>query len=196
MLSLKSIKPGKVVDLEGNPYLVLTAQHSKQARGSAVLKTKLKNIISGSVINQTFQGHEKFEEAILENFKAQYLYEDDDPAPGGAGRRNYHFMNQEDYEQFNLDAEQIGSAKNYLKEEMIVTIQTHDEKPISLKLPIKMDFKVTGAEPAVKGNTAQNATKLVEIETGYKLQVPLFINEGEMIKINTETGEYVERVTE
>ncbi|MFC1651537.1 elongation factor P [Patescibacteria group bacterium] len=184
MLSLKSIKPGKIIDLEGNPYLVISAQHSKQARGSAVLKTKLKNIVSGSVINQTFQGNDKLEEAVLEDFKAQYLYEDDG---------NYHFMNQENYEQFSLDAEQVGSAKNYLKEEMIVTIQTHDENPISLKLPIKMDFKVTGADPAVKGNTAQNATKLVEIETGYKLQVPLFIEEGDGVRVNTETGEYVER---
>lgn len=184
VLSLKAVKPGKVIDQDGNPYLVLSAQHSKQARGSAVLKTKLKNIVSGSVINQTFQGNDKLEEAILEDFKAQYLYEDDG---------NYHFMDQENYEQFSLDAEQVGSAKNYLKEEMIVTIQTYDQKPISLKLPIKMDFKVTEAEPAVKGNTAQNATKLVKIETGYKLQVPLFISEGDMIKINTETGEYVER---
>ncbi|MFC1686637.1 elongation factor P [Patescibacteria group bacterium] len=193
VLSLKAIKPGKVIDQNGEPYLVLSAQHSKQARGSAVLKTKLKNIVSGSVINQTFQGNDKLEEASLEDFKAQYLYEDDDPAPDDAGRRNYHFMNQENYEQFNLDTEQVGSAKNYLKEEMIVTIQTHDEKPISLKLPIKIDFKVTGAEPAVKGNTAQNATKLVTIETGYKLQVPLFVDEGDVVKINTETGEYVER---
>jgi elongation factor P len=186
MLSLKSVRSGKVIDLGGNPYLVINAQHSKQARGGAVLKTKLKNIVSGQVMARTFQGNDKIEEAALEEFKAQYLYHDES---------NYYFMNQESFDQFSLDAGQVGNAKNFLLEGSEVTIRTYEEEPIGLLLPVKMDFKVTQAEPAVKGNTAQNATKLVEIETGYKLQVPLFIGEGEVIKINTETGEYVERVS-
>ena len=185
MLSLKAVKPGKIIDLDTNPYLVLSAQHSKQARGGAVLKTKLKNIVSGEVINRAFQGNDKLEEANLDEIKTQYLYSDG---------KSYYFMNQENYEQFSLDSSQVGSAKNYLKEETIVTIRTYNDKPISIKLPVKMNFKVTKAEPGVRGNTAQNANKTVEIETGLRVSVPLFINGGEMIKINTETGEYVERV--
>ena len=167
MYGLTDLKPGRVFELNNEPYLVLSSQHSKQARGGAILRSKVKNLITGSIIEKTFKGNDKVNEANLGEIKAQYLYHDEN---------NYYFMNQETFDQFSLSSEQVGGAKNYLLEGTVVNLQTFDDKPIHVTLPVKMNFKVTKSEPGVKGNTAQNANKEVEIETGYRLKVPLFLS--------------------
>ena len=184
MLSLNEIKLGKLIRISNEPYVVIRAEHHKMGRGGAVLKTKLKNVISGSVLEKTFQGNDKVEEAETEKKKANYMYKDENEA---------YFMDNGSYEQFNLDLEQIGDKIRFLKEGTDVDILYFEDKPMAVELPIKMVFKVTSAPPGVKGNSAGNVNKVVEIETGAEVSVPMFINEGDEIRINTDSGEYVER---
>lgn len=184
MLSLNEIKLGKLIRISNEPYVVIRAEHHKMGRGGAVLKTKLKNVINGSVLEKTFQGNDKVEEAETEKKKANYMYKDENEA---------YFMDNGSYEQFNLDLEQIGDKIRFLKEGTDVDILYFEDKPMAVELPIKMVFKVTSAPPGVKGNSAGNVNKVVEIETGAEVSVPMFINEGDEIRINTDSGEYVER---
>ncbi len=184
MLSITEIKTGSHIVLNGDPYIVLADQHSKTGRAGAVLRTKIKNLKTGSILNKTFQGAEKVEEAEIEERKGQYLYSDGS---------NFFFMDNETYEQFEIPAEVIGEQVKFLKEEIEIGIFYFRENPINIKLPIKMNFEVTEAPPAVKGNTADGGSKQVTLENGLKVNVPLFINTGDSIKINTETGEYTER---
>lgn len=185
MLNFNEIKPGKVIEINNEPYIILKTDHHKVARGGAVLKTKLKNLINGNVLERTYQGNDKAQEADTEKRKCNFLYQDDNQA---------HFMNNETYEQFSLDLEQIGEKIKFLKEGTDVLVLYFQDSPVAIDLPIKMEFKITSAPPAVKGNSAGNVTKNVEIETGADIQTPLFVNEGDVIRINTDTGEYVERV--
>lgn len=189
MLSMNEIKLGKVLKWDGDPYVVIKTEHSKKARAGAVLRVKMKNVFTGSVIENTFQGADKAEEADLERGKkAQYLYKDDQAA---------HFMDQESFEQFGLDLDQIEQQLNYLSEGENVLYMSYEGKPVALDLPPKVDLRVTEAPEGVKGDSAQGRVmKLATVESGYELQVPLFIKEGDLIRINTETGEYVERVKE
>lgn len=185
MLNFNEIKTGKVVKLNSDPYVIVKTDHHKMGRGGAVLKTKLRNLINGNVLEKTFQGAEKAEEALTQTKKANFLYQDKDEA---------YFMDNETYEQFSLSTENIGESSRFLKDGTDVDVLYFESRPVSVSLPIKMNFKVISAPPGVKGNSAGNVNKLVEIETGAKISVPMFINEGDIIKINTETGEYVERV--
>lgn len=172
------------ITVDGDPYLILNAQHSKQARGSGVCKTKIKNLLSGSILNKTFQGNDKLEPADLSHSKAQFLYGDGE---------NYNFMNSETFEQFSLDNETIGDQANFLVDGMDVDIQSFEDNPIAVILPPKVDLEVTQTDPGVKGDTASGGTKPATLETGFVIQVPLFIDIGDKIRINTESGEYVER---
>lgn len=185
MLEFNELKPGKVIKINEDPYFILKTDHHKMARGGAVLKTKLKNLATGHTLEKTFQGNDKAEEAHTEKKKCNFLYQDEEQA---------HFMNNENYEQFSLDLEQIGDKSKFLKEGTDVSILYFQDKPIALDLPIKMDFEVTNAPPAVKGNSADNVNKTVEIETGATITTPMFIQEGDIIRINTDTSEYVERI--
>ena len=185
MLSITEIKTGSNIVFNEEPYTVLSVQHSKLGRAGAVLRTKIKNLKTGGIINKTFQGAEKVEEAEIEEKKGQYLYSD------GV---NFFFMDSENYEQFEIPSDVIGEQKKFLKEEIEVGIIYFKENPINIKLPIKMDFEVVEAPPAVKGNTADGGSKQVTLENGIKINVPLFINTGDVVKINTDTGEYTERV--
>jgi elongation factor P len=144
----------------------------------------MKNLISGSVLERTFQGNDKAEEAMTEKRKANYLYKDD---------TNAYFMDNESYEQFDLPVEQIGEKIKFLKDGTDVDTLYFEGRPVSVDLPIKMKFKVVSAPPGVRGNSAGSVTKQVELETGAMVAAPLFIEEGETIVINTDTGEYVER---
>ena len=153
-------------------------------RGGAVLKIKCRNLINGNVLEQTYQGAEKAEEAETETKKANFMYKDKDEA---------YFMDNNNYEQFSLPLEEIGESARFLKEGVDVDVLYFENKPVSISLPIKMEFKVVSAPPSVKGNSAGNVNKQVEIETGTLVNVPLFIDEGDMIRNNTDTGEYVER---
>ncbi len=184
MLNFNEIKTGKVIKVNGEPYIILKTDHHKMGRGGAVLKTKCRNLINANVLEKTFQGAEKAEEAETQTKKANFLYKDKDEA---------YFMDNESYEQFNLHVEEIGESVQFLKDGTDVDVLYFENKPVSISLPIKMDFKVVSAPPGVKGNSAGNVNKVIEIETGAKINAPMFINEGDVIRINTETGEYVER---
>lgn len=188
MLSMNEIKLGKVIKLDDQPFIVTKTEHSKQARSGAVLRTKMKNLITGAVLEKTFQGGDKAEEADLERGKkAQYLYKDENKA---------YFMDQESYEQFELPIDQIEDQLNYLSDGEEVLYMSFENKPVALDLPPKVELKVTEAPEGVRGDTAQGkVTKTVTVESGYQVQAPLFIKEGDIIRINTETGEYVERVS-
>jgi elongation factor P len=184
MLNFNEIKPGKVLEINNEPFLIIKTDHHKMGRGGAVLKVKMKNLINESVLEKTYQGNEKAEEAHTETKKANFMYKDQSEA---------YFMDNKSFEQFSLSLENIGEKVGFLKEGIDVDVLYFNENPVSITLPIKMDFKVISSPPGVKGNSSGNVTKQVEIETGAMITAPLFINEGDIIKINTETGEYVER---
>jgi elongation factor P len=185
MLNLNEIKVGKIIEVNNAPFVVTKTDHHKVARGGAVLKVKLKNLIDGSVLDKTFQGNDKAEEANTEKKPANFMYRDD---------TNANFMDNQSYEQFTISLESIGENSKYLIDGTDVDILYFDNNPVAIELPIKMNFKVTESPPGVKGNSAGNVTKRVKIETGAEISAPLFINEGDVIRINTDTGEYVERV--
>jgi len=185
MLEFSDLKLNKIISLNDQPYKIIFAQHSKQARSSAVLRTKLKNLINGDVLEKTFNGSDKAQEADLERTKANYLYKDEN---------NFYFMDQKNFEQFSLDKEIIGEQADYLIEGTIVEVLKFNNEAVSISLPTKMEFKVISSPPGIKGDTAGSATKQVTIETGAKIKCPLFVKESDIIRINTETGEYVERV--
>ena len=184
MLNFNEIKPGKVLKINNEPFLIIKTDHHKMGRGGAVLKVKMKNLINESVLEKTYQGNEKAEEADTGTKKANFMYKDQVEA---------YFMDNQSFEQFSLSLENIGEKVGFLKEGIDVDVLYFNENPVSITLPIKMDFKVISSPPGVKGNSSGNVTKQVEIETGAMITAPLFINEGDIIKINTETGEYVER---
>lgn len=184
MYGINDLKTGTTFELDGQPFVVLDYQHSKQGRSGAVLRTKLKNLLTSATVQRTFSGSEKFTEVQIERKKVQYLYLDNG---------HYYFMDQDDYTQFDLPAEDLGSNVNYLKDGEVVQFQFYADKPISLDLPVKMDFHVTEAGEGLKGDSASGSTKVVTLETGLKVNVPLFIKEGDIIRLNTTDGSYVER---
>ncbi len=185
MLNLNEIKIGKIIIVNNNPFIIIKTDHHKMGRGGAVLKVRLKNLINGFTLNKTFQGNDKAKEANIETKKIDYLYKDETSA---------NFMDNKTYEQFSISLDQIGEKQKFLKEGIIVDVLYFNNNPVSINIPVKMDFKVVLAPPGVKGNSAGNVTKQVKIETGTLINAPLFINEGDNIKVNTDTGEYVERV--
>ena len=184
MLNFNEIKTGRVIKLNADPYIIIKTDHHKMGRGGAVLKIKCRNLINGNILERTYQGAEKAEEAETETKKANFMYKDKEQA---------YFMDNASYEQFNLNLEELGEQIQFLKDGTDVDVLYFESRPVSISLPIKMEFKVVSAPPGVKGNSAGNVNKQVEIETGAKINVPMFINEGDIIRINTDTGEYVER---
>ncbi len=185
MLSISEIKTGKTIILNSEPYLVIWNQHSKMGRATAVMRTKLKNLITGSVIDKNFQGADKVEEAEITKTEAQFLYREGE---------NYYFMENDNFEQFSLPSSVISESANYLVEGIEVKILYFSGRPINIELPVKMTFKVVDAPPSIKGNTVDGGSKQVTIETGIKITTPLFVKKGDIIQVNTQTGEYVERV--
>lgn len=184
MLPLNEIKPGKVIQVNEEPYMVLKTDHHKMGRAGAVLKTKLKHLITGNVLNKTFQGNEKVTQANTQKKKANFMYKNENEA---------FFIDNETYDQFSLPLEQIGEKKNFLKDGIDVAILYLADKPVAIELPVKLELKVISAPPGVRGNSAGNVTKQIELETGAKINAPMFINADDIIRVNTETGEYVER---
>jgi elongation factor P len=185
MLSLSEIKLGTVVSINNEPYQVVFTQHIKVARGGATLRTKMKNLITGSTLEKSFSGSDKAEEADLERTSANYLYQQ-----GG----NAVFMDNENFEQYEFAADGLGEMLPYLKEGQTVDIMIYNGKAVTVALPKKITLVVTSAPPGVKGDTSGSATKTCIVETGLEIRTPLFIKEGDSIVINTETGDYVERV--
>lgn len=184
MLTMNDLKAGLIIELEGEPYQILTKEFVRYAQRRPVMVTKLKNLISGKVIKKTFQQADRIAEANITKTKAQFLYKEKD---------DYYFMDEKTYEQFSLPKTILGKKALFLLENTAVTILNYNEKPINIELPIKMSFKVISAPPGIRGDTAQAGTKEVEIETGLKVKVPLFIKEGDIIKVDTRDGSYVER---
>jgi len=191
MLTINDLKIGTKIIYNGEPYVVIFSQHSKLGRGGGIMRTKLRNLISGTILEKTFAGAERIEEAELETKKAQYLYND---------TINYHFMDSTNFEQFSLSKNQLQDATKFLKEASEIDIiylpageAGFQGKPINISLPIKIAFEVTYTEPGFKGNTASTVTKPATIETGAQIQVPIFIKNGDKIVVDTRTGDYVER---
>jgi elongation factor P len=185
LMEIGELRKGTKIVIDGEPYAVSEYQFVKPGKGQALYKCKVKNMITGAQLDKTWRSGEKFEKADLEQHQMQYLYTDGE---------QYHFMNSETYEQLPLNAEQVGDAVNFLYENMEVEMLLFDGKPIGLTLPTFVELEITKSDPGIKGDTASNTTKPATVSTGYTLQVPLFIEEGEWIRIDTRNGEYVERV--
>lgn len=186
MLSYNDLKPGIFIVLNGQPFLVLEANFLRMQMRKPVMKAKIKNLFSGSVVERSFQQTDEIEEADIEKIQAKFLY---------SSRGEFWFCaanNPKD--RFSLGSDMVGDMGKFLKPNMEISGVKLSGKIISIELPIKSDYKVVEAPPAIRGDTAQGGTKSVTIETGAKVNVPLFINEGDIIKVNTGTGDYVERV--
>lgn len=184
MYSITDLKSGVSINLEGAPYEVVKYQHSKMGRGGAVLRTTLKNLLTGNNVERTFHGEDKFVPANLATRKSQFLYKEGN---------NYVFMDLETFEQFHLPATTVAFSSNFLMDGQEVDLLTFEDQPINLRLPMKMVFKVVEADPAVKGDTANNPSKNVKLETGLELRVPMFVNQGDSIIVDTRDGTYIER---
>ncbi len=177
---------GLKIEWEGKPYEVLEYQHSKVAKGQATVRTKLRDLITGRVLEVNFRSGDRFEKPDLEERQMQYLYKEDD---------RYVFMDLEDYDQVYLHEDQLGDAWKFLQESISVTVLYYRGKPIGVELPNTVELRVVETEPGVRGDTVSGGSKPAKLETGAVVQVPLFINEGDVIRVDTRTGEYVERVS-
>ncbi len=185
LMDIGEIRKGSKLVFDGDPWVVTEYQFVKPGKGQALYKCKLKNMVSGVIIDRTYRSGEKFEKADLEENRMQYLYGDGN---------EFHFMNNETYDQVALTREQIGDADHFLYENLDVDMLFFNGSPIGLTLPNFVELDIVKSDPGIKGDTASNTTKPATLSTGYEVQVPLFINEGERIKVDTRTGDYVERV--
>ena len=184
MISSGELRKGITIELDGELYQVVDYQHIKMGRGSAQVRLKLRDINAGHNIEKTFQASEKFTRARLDFRKMQYLYNDGDL---------YYFMDEENFEQIPLSTTQIGDVINYLKEGMSAEVSSYKGEIIGVELPITVELQVTETGPGFKGDTATGGTKPATMETGITIQVPLFINTGDIIKVDTRNGSYLER---
>ncbi len=187
MLDTSDLRKGLKLEIDGDPHVIVQFDFVKPGKGQALYKCKLKNMISGAQFDRTYRSGEKFNEANLEEVEMEYLYFDGD---------QYCFMNTSTYEQDFLSAEQVGDAKDLLKENTVCSVLLFDQKAIGITLPIFVDLRIVKADPWVKGDTASGDSKPATLETGYVIQVPPFVEEGEKVRIDTRTGQYVERVKE
>ncbi len=188
MLKHNELRKGKIIILGEDPYEVLQHSHVVKGRGKSIVQTQLRNLRTNSVLQKTFHPGDESEEAILEKEDVVFDY---------SNRGKYTFYRKDNpADRFELSEELLGDKKDYLKEKTIVTVKFFDEKIIGLSLPVKMNFVVTEAPPGVKGNRVDAGTKVVTLEAGKKINTPLFVKEGDIIEVNTETGEYVRRVNE
>lgn len=188
MMDMNDIRVGTLVKIDGQPYICLWSDFMRTAQRKPVRRTKLKNLISGNVLEQTFKHGDKIEEADVARSKANFLYADEQGA---------HFMDNESFEEITLPKDMVEEQLHYMKDGNEYQLVNFEGKPITVELPKKVEFTVTATSDAVRGDTAQGAVyKDATIETGATVKVPMFIKQGEKIRINTETGEYAERVTE
>ncbi len=185
MISTNDFNTGVTIELEGEIYSVLEYQHVKTGRGGAFVRSKLKNIQTGAIVDHTFRAGEKVARAHLERVEMEFLYREDD---------SFHVMDVETFEQTTLNLEQLGSGIKYLKENDRLNVVKYKDKVVGVDTPLTVILEVTEAEPGLKGDTASGATKPATLETGLVVQVPLFVNSGDKLKIDTRTGSYIERV--
>lgn len=184
MISAGEFRNGITFDMDGSVYQVIEFQHVKPGKGAAFVRTKIKNVISGAVTERTFNPTEKFENAFIERKDMQYLYSDGDL---------YYFMDNETYEQQPIDSHKLGDNFRFVKENMEVKVLSYKGNVFGVEPPNFVELEVTQTDPGFKGDTATNATKPATLETGAEIRVPLFIEEGDMIRVDTRTGEYMER---
>ncbi|MBQ9387656.1 MAG: elongation factor P [Lachnospiraceae bacterium] len=184
MVTAGDFKNGITIEYDGNIYQIIEFQHVKPGKGAAFVRSKLKNIISGGVVEKTFRPTEKFDEARIERVDMQYLYVDGDL---------FYFMDVNTYDQIALTKDQIGDALKFVKENEMVKVCSHKGNVFSVEPPLFVELAITETEPGFKGDTATGATKPAIVETGAQVYVPLFVSEGDVIKIDTRTGEYLSR---
>ena len=185
MITAGDFRNGLTFEFEGNVYQVVEFQHVKPGKGAAFVRTKMKNVMTGAVVERTFNPTEKVEQARIDRKEMEYLYED-----GGL----YYFMDNETYEQTPLSQDQLGDAMKFVMENMSVKILSYKGNVFAIEPPTFFELKVTETEPGVKGNTATNVTKPATVESGATITGPMFVNEGDTIRIDTRTGEYMARV--
>ncbi len=185
MISAGDFRNGVTLEIEGNVYQILEFQHVKPGKGAAFVRTKLKNIINGGVVEKTFRPTEKFPAARIDRVDMQYLYSDGDL---------FHFMNVETYDQISLNSDDVGDALKFVKENEMVKICSHNGNVFAVEAPLFVELEITDTEPGFKGDTATGATKPATVETGAVVYVPLFVETGNKIKIDTRSGEYLSRV--
>ena len=186
MIATGDLRKGIAIEFDGNLYRIEDFQHVKMGRGSAYVKLKLRNIRRGDITERTFQAGERFQRATLDKSEVQFLYREEN---------TFHFMNTATYEQFALDLARLGGAVHFLKENATAELLTYGDEPISVELPPSVEMEVTYTEPGIKGDTASGGTKPATIETGFNVQVPLFVGTGDHIRVDTRTGTYLERVS-
>ncbi|MDD2958174.1 MAG: elongation factor P [Lachnospiraceae bacterium] len=185
MISAGDFRNGITIEMDNNIYQIIEFQHVKPGKGAAFVRTKLKNIINGGVTEKTFRPTEKFPQARIERIDMQYLYSDADL---------YYFMNVENYEQIALNNETVGETLKFVKENEMVKVCSHNNNVFAIEPPLFVELEVTDTEPGFKGDTAQGATKPATVETGAVVYVPLFVETGDKLKIDTRSGEYLSRV--
>jgi elongation factor P len=185
LISTGDVKKGVIIELDGQLMKVLDWTHIKMARGSAQVRMKLQNVRKGDIVERTFQAGTRWPRARVEQRRVQYLYTDGDA---------YHFMDNETYDQFAVSAAMLGDDARYLKENTEVFVSSHETEILGVELPVTVDLRVTQTEPGFAGDTATGAKKAATLETGLVVQVPLFVNEGDMLRVDTRTGDYVTRV--
>lgn len=184
MYSTAEFKNGLKIEIDGEPFTIVDFQHVKPGKGGAFVRTKLKALKTGKVIERTFRSGEKVDKPDVEERKMQFLYEAD----------GYHFMDVESFEQFQFSADQIGDGVGFLKEETVVSVLFHNQRAIGIELPNFVEIEIGETEPGVRGDTVSGGGKPAKLTTGAVVQVPFFVNVGDVIKVDTRTGEYIERV--
>lgn len=187
MINVGELRKGVNIELDGQLLGVIDFEHIKMGRGGAVARLKLRNLRTGAIFERTFPASEKFRRAFLERRKVQFSYNEDEL---------YHFMDTETFEDFTLNRAQLGDMVNFLLENVVADVLTYEGEPISVELPTTMEMRVVQTDPGFKGDTATGGTKPAVVETGLRVNVPLFINEGELIRVDTRDGSYIERVSE
>lgn len=185
MISTNDFRTGQTIEWDGGVWTIVDFQHVKPGKGAAFVRAKLRNIINGSVIENTFRAGEKLPKAQIDYRDMQYLYESDG---------QFMFMDQESYDQIGLSSEQLGDALRYLKENMVINVQFYQSSPIGVELPNFVELLITETDPGLRGDTASGGTKPATTETGAVVQVPLFVQQGERIRVDTRTHQYLERV--
>ena len=184
MISASEFRNGVTFELDGQVFQIVEFQHVKPGKGAAFVRTKLKNVITGSTVERTFNPTDKMENALIERKDMQYMYKDGDL---------YYFMDTETYDQIPLNSQTVGDTLKFVKEEVVVKVLLYKNEVFGIEPPFFVELKITETEPGFRGDTATGATKPATVETGATVKVPLFINEGEVIRIDTRTGEYMER---
>jgi len=185
MISTNDFRTGQTIELDGDVYQIIEFQHVKPGKGAAFVRSKLRNMRTGAVIEKTFNAGERLPRARVERREVQYLYNDG---------KNYNFMDMETYEQFEMPPEQLGDAVKYLKENMVIQVLTFQGRSIGVEMPNFVELEVVETAPGIKGDTASGGSKPATLETGAVVQVPFFVNVGDVLQIDTRTGNYIKRV--